>query len=238
MPNLSTRSLLPEEMDQENVSIEATHQALSEIETINKWLGGYKVIINALEKLQWPNQTVTIVDLGSGGGDTLMAIAVWAKKNNKSVKLIGIDRNPVMTEYATSRSTAFDNLIYMTLDVFDPTLLDIKADITMNSLFCHHFNNDELVRLVSIMNQISSHTVIINDIDRHWFAYYSIKWITALFSKTYMVKYDAPLSVARSLTKPEWKSILQQAGIKNYFLNWMWAWRWQIIIPKTHQDAS
>ncbi len=237
MTDLSIRSSLPEKMDQADESKDETLKSLSEIETINKWLGGYNVIINAFEKLEWPNRTVTIVDLGSGGGDTLRVIAKWAKKNNKSVKLIGIDRNPVMTEYATSRSQAFGNLIYMTMDVFDPKLLDIKADITMNSLFCHHFNNDELTRLMGNMYKIASHSVIINDIDRHWLAYYSIKWITALFSKTYMVKYDAPLSVARSLTKREWQLIMQQAGIKTYSLQWMWAWRWQIIIRKPEVHA-
>ncbi len=232
MTNLSTRSLLPEDMDQENASVEAIEQSLSEIEVINKWLGGYSVILNALEQLPWPDRTMTIMDLGSGGGDTLRAIAVWAKKNNRSVKLIGVDRNSVMTEYAAIRSTAFTNIEYITMSVFDTRLLDMNADITMNSLFCHHFDNDELVNLLRIMYRIASHSVIINDIDRHWLAYYSIKVLTSIFSKTNMVKYDAPLSVARSLNRNEWNMILQQSGMINYSMHWKWAWRWQVIIPK------
>jgi hypothetical protein len=74
--------------------------------------------------------------------------------------------------------------------------------------------------------------VVINDLHRHWLACYLIKYITAFFSKTYLVKYDAPLSVARSLTRQEWVSMLEQAGLKKYSIKWMWAWRWQIIIPK------
>jgi ubiquinone/menaquinone biosynthesis C-methylase UbiE len=232
-PDLSVRSVIAEEMDQKGVSIEATEQALSEIATINKWLGGYTVILDALERIDWPDRPMTIMDLGSGGGDTLRAIALWATKNKKTVKLIGVDRNPVMTKYASSLSEQFDNIGYVTMSVFDPALLDIKADITMNSLFCHHFDNDELVQLIRVMRQIASHSVIINDIDRHWLAYYSIKMLTSLFSKAYMVKYDAPLSVARSLTRAEWENIMQRSGINDYLLRWMWAWRWQIIIPQT-----
>jgi len=232
VPDLSVRSTIPEEMDQEGVSTVDTERALSEISTINKWLGGYTVILNALELIEWPHRGITIMDLGSGGGDTLRAIATWAAKKKKTVRLIGVDRNPVMTRYAASCSQQFDNITYVTMSVFDADLLDIKADITMNSLFCHHFDNDELVQLIRVMRQIASHSVIINDIDRHWLAYYSIKMLTALFSKTYLVKYDAPLSVARSLTGAEWKNILQQSGINHYSLRWMWAWRWQIIIPQ------
>jgi len=238
MPNFSSRSLLPEKMDQQNLPVPTTQQALAEIEFINKWLGGYHVILNALASLQWTNQTITIMDFGSGGGDNLRVIADWATKNNKSVRLIGVDINPVMTTYAASRSTAFDNIEFITMSVFDNRLLDIKSDITMNSLFCHHFDNSELVKLIQVMHQQATQNVIINDLHRHWLAYYSIKLLTALFSKNYLVKYDAPLSVARSLTRKEWKEILHQAGIHHYSLRWMWAWRWQIIINKNSQHAD
>jgi len=238
MPDFSTRSLLPEAMDQDDVSIDEIHLALKDIDVINRRLGGYNVILKALNQLQWPGRTITILDLGCGGGDTLRAIATWAANKNKQVKLIGLDRNPIMTEYAGAHSIAFSNIEYITMSVFDPKLMDIRADITMNSLFCHHFTDDELVNLLRIMHRLASYSVIINDLDRNWFAYYSIKMLTALFSKSELVKYDAPLSVARSLTRQEWETILQRSGIVNYSLRWKWAWRWQIIIPKAVDYAG
>jgi SAM-dependent methyltransferase len=232
MPDFSTRTLLPEKMDQPGITVEETQQALRELELVNKLLGGYHVIIDALNKIEWKNEPVTIMDLGMGGGDMLRAIADWAKQKNRTVNLIGVDRNPVMTAYAKEHSKNLPNIKFITTDVFDDVLLREKTHITMNSLFCHHFDNVGLTNLVKRMYALSSQAVIINDLHRHWFAYYSIKFITAVFSKTYLVKYDAPLSVARSLTRKEWEKILSDAGIKNYRLRWMWAWRWQIIIDK------
>lgn len=237
MPDFSVRSLLPEIMDNPNETADATIRALGEIETINKWLGGYNVVLNALNNLQWPNREVTILDLGSGGGDTLRAIAEWADEKNKQVKLIGVDKNEVMTAYATGRSRYFNNIDFITMNVFDKKIIDIKPDIAMNSLFCHHFDNDELIQLITIMHKSAKKAVIINDIHRHWFAYYSIKMLTSVLGKADMVKYDAPLSVARSLTRSEWENILQRTGIKNYSLKWMWAWRWQIVINKSEVDG-
>ncbi len=232
MPDFSVRTLLPEKMDQPGVPPEETRKALRELETVNKLLGGYRVILDALHQLEWKDEPVTIMDLGIGGGDMLRAIAKWSEKNKRKVNLIGVDWNPVMIEYAKNKSQNFSNIKFITMNVFDDKLLNEKADITMNSLFCHHFNNDELIELVNRMYKLASGVIIINDLHRHWFAYYSIKLITSLFSKTYLVKYDGPLSVARSLTRKEWEDVLSKTGIKNYKLRWMWAWRWQIIIKK------
>ncbi|MEO8151131.1 MAG: methyltransferase domain-containing protein [Bacteroidia bacterium] len=231
MPYLKERSSLPEKMDQPGVVVDEIHKALHELEVINKLLGGYHVIFNALEKLEW-NRPLTIMDLGCGGGDMLRAIARWAEKKNREVNLIGVDRNPVMIEYASEHAKDFPNISFKTLDVFDDELMLINADVTMNSLFCHHFDDEQLTELIKRMNKLATYTVIVNDIHRHWFAYYSIKFITAAFSKTYLVKYDAALSVARSLTRKEWEKILADADIKNYSLRWMWAWRWQLLIKK------
>jgi ubiquinone/menaquinone biosynthesis C-methylase UbiE len=233
MPDFSTRSILLEKMDEPGVPEKEIHQALKELEIINKLLGGYRVILDALHHVQWNDKPLTILDVGCGGGDMLRAIAKWAERKNRKVLLIGVDRNKTMTDYASRQSEAYSNIRFINKDVFNDSLLNEKADIVMNSLFCHHFDNNELIVLMSRLNQLASQNVIINDIDRNWFAYYSIKFITSFFSRTYLVKYDAPLSVERSLKRDEWEAVLSSAGITKYSLRWMWAWRWQIIIMKS-----
>lgn len=233
MPDFSARSTLPEKMDQPGVPEYETRQALHELEVINNLLGGYSVVLNALEKMEWQaGKGITIMDLGCGGGDMLRVIADWAKKKGGQVNLIGVDMNPVMTDYAADKSKQYPNIRYKTLNIFDDALMAERADIVTCSLFCHHFDDPELVELVKRMYALSSMAVVINDLHRHWFAYHSIAVLTMLFSKTYLVRYDGKLSVARSLTRREWQRVLQEAGLKHYQLNWRWAWRWQVIIPK------
>ena len=69
----------------------------------------------------------------------------------------------------------------------------------------------------------------INDLHRHWLAYYSIQNITRIFSRSYLVKNDAPLSVARGFKKDEWKELMKNAGIQNYSISWRWAFRYLIV---------
>ena len=230
MPNFSQRSTLPEKMDQPNVPEHEIRQALRELEVVNTRLGGYNVVLNALNRVVLPAETIKIADLGCGGGDVLREIAKWSNKKGIQAELTGIDWNTAMTQYATEHSAHYPNILYKTLSVFDDALLAGKVHVATCSLFCHHFEKDALVNLLQRMYAMTTVAVIINDLHRHWFAYYSIRYITALFSKTYLVQYDAPLSVARAFTRADWVNILHEAGITAYTLKWRWAWRWELII--------
>jgi hypothetical protein len=79
------------------------------------------------------------------------------------------------------------------------------------------------------MKENSTIGFFINDIQRNYIAYYAIKLLTTLFSKSYLVKNDAPLSVARGFTRNEWKQLFAQAGITNYTIQWKWAFRYLIV---------
>ena len=91
-----------------------------------------------------------------------------------------------------------------------------------------HFKEDELVDMLQWMKENAAKGFFINDLQRHPLAYHSIKWITKLFSKSYLVKNDAPLSVARGFTKKEWKQLLEWACIDDYSLQWKWAFRYLV----------
>ena len=82
------------------------------------------------------------------------------------------------------------------------------------------------------MHQNAEKGFFIADLHRHPLAYYSIKLLTGLFSKSYLVKNDAPLSVLRGFSRKEWEALLAQPGIKNYSIRWKWAFRWLIIVEK------
>jgi len=234
MPDFRTRSTLPERMDASGVSETEIGKAMREIERINKWLGGNKIIQNALSKLSWPKNAapVTIMDLGCGGGDILRMVSNWGKKHHKSLRLIGVDINPIMTRLAGNHSRNYEDISFISMDVFDPALNEERPDIMICSLFTHHFDDEALIILLHRMNELSKRFVIINDLDRHWFAYYAIKLLTLLFRSPQLVRYDGPLSVARSLKRLEWESALKKAGIESYTIRWRWAWRWEIIIKK------
>ncbi len=238
------RSKKLELMDDLDFGDPVVFQTLKELKFINKWLGGNQVSLRGLEKLlsTQNNKTnnFTIADLGSGGGDMMVVMSNWANKRGYKCSFIGIDANRAIVEYATENTSAESNINHQHLDIFSEEFSSLEFDIVTCTLFTHHFSDEDLITMFnSLKNQVNI-GIVINDLHRHWLAYYSIKWLTRLFSRSYMVKYDAPLSVARSFRKKDWAHIFRSAGIRNYDLKWKWAFRWQIVIPPqpNYQSSS
>ncbi|WP_324674912.1 methyltransferase domain-containing protein [Hymenobacter sp. GOD-10R] len=231
--DLRQRATEEELMDNLTLASDDLRQNLDELETINTWLGGYEPILQAFSSLEksFPEApALQVADLGSGGGDTLRRIAKWGRRRGVKLALVGVDANSFMLDYAAARSQSYPEIRYEQADVFSSKFQAQQYDIITASLFCHHFPDAQLVTLLRAWQQQARRCVIINDLHRHWLAYYSIKWLTRLFRGSYLVRNDAPLSVARAFTRHDWQRLLQQAGIKKYRLRWRWAFRWQVIL--------
>ena len=172
-----------------------------------------------------------ICEIGCGGGDNLFAIYKYCLKKNIPATFIGIDINPECIAFAKQQYTQLPCLWICS----DYALVNFEydqPDIIFSSLFCHHFTNEELVAMLKWQQQNSRKGFFINDLHRHWLAYYLIKYITKFFSKSYLVKNDACLSVARSFRKEDWQLLFQKAGINDYTINWRWAFRFLVIFKK------
>lgn len=233
MPDFSTRSQAIEIMDNLNCSGEVVNQTLRELEFINHWLGGNQVTIGALNKLLPsidPAKEIVIADLGCGSGDMLRLINRWAMKRGLRVKLIGIDANPNIVGFARSNVNGFSNIEFKALDIFSKDFQKLNFDIVIGTLFYHHFSETQLKDFFAQLRNQVQIGFIINDIHRHPLAYYSIKFLTALFSKSSMVKFDAPLSVLRAFSKAELMDILQASSQRAFTIHWKWAFRWQVIV--------
>lgn len=235
MPDFSVRSDKEELMDDLNCSGDEIAQTLKELEVINKWLGGNNVTLKGLNQLNInSSNTISIADLGCGGGDMLKLIAHWGRKRNLNLKLTGVDANPNIIEYAVDNCKSYAEIHFLCEDIFSEEFNKRKYDIITTTLFTHHFKNNQLQQLYKNWILNSNIGVIINDLHRHWFAYYSIKWLTELFSKSNMVKNDAAISVLRSFKKNELLELFKKSGISHVDIKWRWAFRWQIVIDKSN----
>lgn len=231
MPDFSKRSTQAEMMDDFTLGPETIYPIMDELEVINNLLGGYNVFYDAFKQIGIQNN-MTISDWGCGGGDSLRFIEKWAKRNRLELNLIGIDATPSAIDYAKNKAVNFPNISFLVADVLSDALKPEQFDIVISSLFTHHFENKNWIRLIQKMYSCARKAVVINDLHRHWFAYYSIGLLTRVFSKSEMVKHDSQVSVLRGFTKNELTNLLEQAGIKKYKIKWKWAFRYQVILYK------
>jgi ubiquinone/menaquinone biosynthesis C-methylase UbiE len=235
MPDFRQRAEQDELMDDLNCQGEVVHQTLRELDVINTWLGGNAITLSGLGKLLKdidPQRTLMVADIGCGSGDLLIRMAKWARSNNRKLQLIGFDANPHIVAYARKQTRAFPEITIQEANIFSPEFQNQTFDVITATLVLHHFRESELVELLRLFQRQARLGVVINDLHRHPLAYHSIRLLTRLFSRSPMVQFDAPLSVARSFSRADWLSLLQKAGIAHYRLRWRWAFRWQLVFHK------
>lgn len=230
MHSFSQRSYQKELLDREDIPFAAIKRNMQELDFINRKLGGHAItlkgIVTILKRARPTTGSFKITEIGCGGGDNLRAIKEWAGKSGLLVELTGVDRNPECVVYA-NRSKGNEGIHFIHSD-YRESSFEKMPDIIFSSLFCHHFTDEELVNMLRWMRDNSQLGFFINDLHRHPLAFYSIKLLTRLFSQSYLVKNDAPLSVKRGFKREEWENLFAAAGISNFDCQWQWAFRWLI----------
>lgn len=220
---MKTRSYQLELLDADFIPTQDLYQNLKELAFINKYLGGHATIFKGIKQFD-TKRPLKILEIGSGGGDNVGAI----QRQYPHFELSGLDIKPDCIAYAQAQ---YKNIkwIPQKYQEYQPTS---QPDIVFNSLFCHHFTDIELVKLFKWMYQNSAQGFVIGDLHRHWLAHWLIKNLSGVFSKSYLLKNDAPLSVKRGFTKNELMVLLEKAGIVNFSIKWCWAFRYLIVVKK------
>ncbi len=234
--DLARRANDLEIMDDLACAGEVVYQTLRELDIINQWLGGNQVTLQAVWTLIGKRDReqispITLVDLGCGSGEILKRIADFGRRNGIALKLVGIDANPNIVEFARRNCSGYPEMTFEAVDVLSTDFSQRSYDIIMGTLFFHHFDDPTLITLLTRLKEQVKLGLIINDIHRHWLAYHSIRLLTRLFSSSSMVKFDAPLSVRRAFVRADWVRVLTESGIATYTIQWKWAFRWKISIP-------
>ena len=227
--DFSIRSLQPELLDRQDIPAADIALNLKELELINRKLGGHAITLRGFRALASGLKKITVAEIGCGGGDNLLAIQKKTDFNQVNLHCIGIDLNPDCISAA--RQAQWKKIPEFLVCDYRQVNFSRQPDILFASLFCHHFREEDLVSMFQWMQTHSRSGFFINDLHRHAFAWYSIRWLTANFSRSYLVKNDAPLSVLRGFRKKELQVMLEKAGISKYTIQWKWAFRWLIIVP-------
>ena len=186
-------------------------------------MGGVSTTVSALKYFTRDKLlSIKIIDVGSGSSDNL----IIAKNTYPNLQILSVDKNISVLNYSKN------SLQKINSDAYHLPFKDECCDIVHIALFLHHFNEDQIEKLLNEFLRICKKGIIINDLQRSLLALAGIKLLTVLFSKSILVKNDAPVSVKRSFNKSEIINFLRKSGISNYIIKYKWAFRWMVVIKK------
>jgi SAM-dependent methyltransferase len=154
----------------------------------------------------------TLLDVGYGEGDMLRAVHAWAAARGFRPRLIGVDLNPRSEPAARAATDPATGIEFRTGDVFD-FAPDETIDFIISSLVTHHLTDRQVGQFLMWMEARSVRGWFVNDLRRHWFAFYGFTALAAVMRWHRFVRDDGPVSIARSFVPDEWERALATAGI-------------------------
>jgi 2-polyprenyl-3-methyl-5-hydroxy-6-metoxy-1,4-benzoquinol methylase len=230
--NTQYRTQEAEIMDDFSLEGEELREALDQIARINQLLGGNKVTLEGIKKVIQSNKTktITIADIGCGNGDMLRMLSDFAQKNKLDFKLIGVDANDFTINYAKKLSVDYPNIDYQCVDIFSEDFKTLKFDIILCTLTLHHFTNEQILNIITTFKNNAKTGIIINDLHRSKLAYRLFELICFILKLNRMSRQDGLVSILRGFKKNEFEEFSKKLNLKNYNINWKWAFRYQWII--------
>jgi SAM-dependent methyltransferase len=154
-----------------------------------------------------PGRVLTILDVACGDGAVLREIV----RRSPRLRGIGCDISP--TAVRRSRRFRGPRCRFRVLDVVKDALP--PADIVCCSLFLHHLDDDQIVALLRAMKVAAARTVVVSDLERSWFSYWSIFAAARIVTRSHIVHVDSGLSVHAGFRCDELRELARAAGLAN-----------------------
>ncbi|MCY3005460.1 MAG: methyltransferase domain-containing protein [Planctomycetota bacterium] len=247
-PDLKSRHLVPELMDDPNLPAAEHQLALHGLRRINRFSGTVSSLCSTILDLIKPanaslgqspglQSPLVLLDIGCANGENLLAVYRQLAKSI-SVRCIGWDISPYAIQsakaLASSAGLSEDQLRFEVVDALgeiDTGPIDTgpHADIVMNSLFMHHFEESSVVDLLSRSAQLARVAVVADDLNRTQLGWFLAKTGCWLLSSSRVVRFDGPQSVRAAFTCTEIASIADRAGLENYRITKHWPERYALV---------
>lgn len=224
------QSELIEWMDRADCDLTTLNNTYRQFSIVNTMLSGWRRIYKTRIKpiCTEKNKTYSLLDIGFGGGDIPIKLSKWAHQDGINLQILAIELDERALDFVQTLNTPA-NVEFKKLH--SSHLIDQGStfDIVICNHVLHHLTNEEVSELIKHTEQLAKQRIIVCDIERNLLGFYLFKWITPLLFKHSYIQEDGLISIQRSFTFDELKSIIP----KKWTLDQMPFFRLLLTLDKT-----
>jgi 2-polyprenyl-3-methyl-5-hydroxy-6-metoxy-1,4-benzoquinol methylase len=223
LKSLGQRHREDEIMDQPGLDPVEHQRALRGLARINAWSGSTRILWPAIAALarQLAPQPLRVLDVATGGGDVPIRLWRRARRAGLRIEVAGCDRSPVAIRHAAAAGASVE---FFVRDVLVEGLPQ-AYDVVTSSLFLHHLEWTDAVKLLRVLQQAARHLVLVNDLRRSSPAWLFAYAGTRVLSRSPVVHVDGPRSVAAAFTCAEAAALAREAGLNGATVARRWPFR-------------
>ncbi len=155
---------------------------------------------------------VRVLDVACGGGDLLAEVERRARRSGLDVELAGCDLSPFALTRAEERVARSGRVSLTRVDVRDDALPG-RHDLVCCSLFLHHLEAVDAVRLLRKMAEATDRALLVQDLQRSRLGYV-LAWAgLRVLTTSDVARTDGPISVRAAFTAAEARALAADAGL-------------------------
>ncbi|MFI7481831.1 methyltransferase domain-containing protein [Kocuria sp. M1R5S2] len=179
-PDLSLRDAgLRELMDDPGCDPRALRRTYARFDVVNALVAGWRATYRrGIRPLARTGRPLTLLDVGSGGGDVARRLARWAARDGIDLRITGVDPDARAHDWATARTARWSaRHPEATPPVFRRTTSRELAaagesfDVVVSNHLLHHLDPAEVRELVGDSERLARRVVVHNDLVRSTAAY-------------------------------------------------------------------
>jgi hypothetical protein len=197
------RVSIPELLDGDAGTESEVQTALADLKRINRWFGGTSTTLAMLEQVigRTNGHKLSMLEVGSGTADVTSAAAECARKRDVHLRAVCFDRS---LSHLKKGATAVVG------DGLHLPFANESFDLVSCGLFAHHLDPFEVVRFAQEGLRVARVALLINDLVRSPI-HLAMAWVGRPLWRSRLTRHDSVVSVRRSYTPAELRSLLQQA---------------------------
>jgi hypothetical protein len=201
VPFARQRFVEPEMLD--HAPPEDARANLADLVRINRYFGGYGILLQMMRGLVAPEETFSLLDVGAASGDMGTAL----RRSYPRAAVTSLDRRGVHLEDAAQPK--------LVGDAFQLPFRPSSFDFVFSSLFLHHFSNGQIVELLRQFKCVARRAILAIDLERGPLAYYFLPCTRWLFHWRPISLNDGPISVRAAFKKEELLTLARKAGLEH-----------------------
>ena len=219
-------------MDDPALDPAAHDHALAGLVRLNRWSRSHRLLWSGVaahaRAVNATGRALRVIDVATGSADAPIAMNAWAQRDGLRIEWVLCDRSAHALEVAASRAHAAGVRATTVEADAVATALPCDGDLAICSLFLHHFDPDDVARVLGHMARAATRAVGVTDLDRTRRGL-ALAWLgSRLLSRSPIVHFDAVASVRAAYTRKEIVSIARAAGLDGATVEPAWPARWTL----------
>ncbi|HKP30364.1 MAG TPA: methyltransferase domain-containing protein [Gemmatimonadales bacterium] len=209
MTRLSPSPTGTELLDDVSADSRLVEESLGNIARANRWFGGLAAVRHGLARLlRGRIGPVTLLDVGTGGGDVPRMARAWCERQGMTLLPFGLERHPAAARLAHEGGLQTSIGCGGSLP-----LRDAAVDVVVLSQVAHHLDADSCVAVFRECDRVARIGVIVADLHRSVAAQAGFWVASHALGFDRVTRVDGMTSLRRGFTTATLRQLLQQTGV-------------------------